>query len=295
MKNFALIGAAGFIAPKHMKAIKDTGNVLVTAFDPNDSVGVLDSYFPNCAFFTQFDAFDRHVNKLRGTEQQLDYVSICSPNYLHEAHSRFGMKSDCDVICEKPLSINPKNLDYLTQLEQKTGRRVYSVLQLRLHPDVQGLRQEGDLHPHLVTVKYVTPRGPWYDFSWKGDIKKSGGLVLNIGVHILDLLLWLFGPMQEFTVDVNERRRFQCCLQLERANVSLLLSINAGDNSGELAPSRQIAIDGKLLMLDKVFKDLHTDVYQDILGGGGFGIEDVRPAIELGTKLRFSNSPLLSL
>jgi len=284
--NFALIGAAGFIAPKHMKAIRDTGNVLVTAIDPNDSVGILDSYFPKCNFFTQFDAFDRYVNKLRGTKQQIDYVSVCSPNYLHEAHSRFGMKLGCDVICEKPLSINPENLDYLAQLEQETGQRVYSVLQLRLHPDVQRLRQIDNFYPRLVTVKYVTPRGPWYDFSWKGDIKKSGGLALNIGAHILDLLLWLFGPVQEFSIEKRTDRSLQCLLQLERTAVDLFLSINEEDGAEGFQPFRQMIIDGKKVALDRSFKDLHTEIYQGILDGKGFGIDDVRPSIELGEKLR---------
>src|SRR5882762_7774575 len=233
MKNFALIGAAGYIAPRHMKAIKETGNTLVAALDKFDSVGIIDSHFPQADFFTEFERFDRHIDKLRRQGRKIDYVSICSPNYLHDSHIRFALRHGADAICEKPLVLNPWNLDALTEIEKETGKRVYTILQLRLHPVIQQLKKEIDLaakDKHFnVNLTYITSRGGWYHHSWKGDESKSGGIATNIGIHFFDMLIWIFGGVKENILEKITDDRASGRLKLERANVKWFLSIDAED------------------------------------------------------------------
>lgn len=295
MKNFALVGAAGYIAPRHMQAIRDTGNRLVAALDPNDSVGILDSYFPDAHFFTEFERFDRHVDKLRRRDSpdRVHYVSICSPNYLHDAHVRFALRSGADAICEKPLVINPWNLDGLAELEREFGRRVHTILQLRLHPSLLALREKVRAAPgrrYRVGLTYITPRGRWYLASWKGDEARSGGVAANIGVHFYDMLLWLFGPLRATRTALREPTRTAGVLELAQADVEWYLSVDGADLAklGRPAgkPYRSIVIDGEELEFSDVFRDLHTESYAGILAGRGFGVEDVRPSIELLHRVR---------
>jgi len=297
LKRFALIGAAGYIAPRHMKAIEDTGNNLVAALDPNDSVGIIDRHFPDADFFVEFERFDRHVDKLRrkGAEHQVNYVSICSPNYLHDSHVRFGLRSDADVICEKPLVLNPWNIDGLKEIEEETGRRVNTILQLRLHPSIIALRQKLAKEPkdrkHEVELTYITSRGHWYLASWKGDERKSGGIATNIGVHFFDMLHFLFGKPQENTAHINEPQRASGYLEFENARVRWFLSISANDLPADVREKgqrtyRSITIDGDELEFSGGFEDLHTRSYEHILAGGGFSLDDGRTAIELVAGIR---------
>lgn len=295
MKNFALIGATGYIAPRHLQAIRDTDNRLVAALDPNDSAGILDSYFADAHFFTEFERFDRHVDKLRrrGSTDRIDFVSICSPNYLHDAHVRFALRSDAHAICEKPLVINPWNLDGLAELESDYGRRVYTILQLRLHPSLKALHVKIRANPDRrfrVSLTYITPRGRWYQASWKGDEAKSGGVATNIGVHFYDMLIWLFGAVQSSATGVREATRAAGVLSLQHADIDWYLSVDASDLAkiGKPAnkPWRSITIDGDELEFSDVFRDLHTESYAEILAGRGFGVDDVRPSIELLHRVR---------
>ncbi|MCE2935946.1 MAG: Gfo/Idh/MocA family protein [Cyclobacteriaceae bacterium] len=297
MKNFALIGAAGFIAPRHMKAIKETGNNLVAALDRFDSVGILDSYFPQADFFTEFERFDRHLDKLRRQGQKIDYVSICSPNYLHDSHIRFALRHQADAICEKPLVLNPWNLDSLLEIEQETGRRVYTILQLRLHPAIQQLREKVKAMPANkkmdVDLTYITSRGHWYHISWKGDLAKSGGVATNIGIHFFDMLIWVFGSVQQSHVTRLSDSTASGHLELERANVNWKLSIDANDLPPAVAAQgkrtyRSIVIAHEELEFSEGFTDLHTDSYRAILVGQGYGINDTRPSIELAHQIRNS-------
>ncbi len=295
MKNFALLGVAGFVAPRHLKAIADTGNRLIAACDPNDSVGVLDRYFLDAKFFTEFERFDRHLEKKRrqGEAERLHYLSICSPNYLHDAHARLALRLGADAICEKPLVINPWNLDQLLELERETGSRVYSVLQLRHLPSLIALREQVRARAGRAKVEltYITRRGAWYGVSWKGDPAKSGGLPTNIGIHFFDLLQWLFGPPEEIEVHENDEDRWSGFLALERADVRWLLSTRYLDlpqvtrEAGEAA-FRSITLDGEELEFSSGFTDLHRRVYEEILAGRGFGIEEARPSIELAYRIR---------
>jgi UDP-N-acetyl-2-amino-2-deoxyglucuronate dehydrogenase len=296
-KNFGLIGAAGYVAPRHMKAIRDTDNKLVAALDPNDSVGVLDSYSFDVSFFTEFERFDRHAEKLRrmGDEYRLHYVSIVSPNYLHDSHCRFALRIGADAICEKPLVLNPWNVDALQELEIETGQRIYSVLQLRLHPSIQELKRQVDQSPlekrFEVDLTYITSRGPWYFTSWKGDVHKSGGVATNIGVHFFDALLWIFGSVQESRVLVSEDKRAKGHLELERASVSWHLSVDQSElpEAATLAGMRtwrSLTLDGERFEFSDGFNDLHTAIYSDILQGGGFSLNDTRAAIELVQQIR---------
>ncbi|MEO8678939.1 MAG: Gfo/Idh/MocA family oxidoreductase [Vicinamibacterales bacterium] len=298
-KNFAMTGAAGFVAPRHLKAIKETGNRLVAAADPHDAVGVLDRYWFNVRFFTEIERFDRHLEKLHRSNDpdRVDYVSICSPNYLHDAHIRMALRAGADAICEKPLVINPWNLDALQDIERETGKRVYTVLQLRLHPDLIALRErlraEKGTARHQVTLTYITARGPWYDMSWKGREDRSGGLVTNIGIHFFDLLFWLFGPAREAEVHEREEKRMSGWVGLERADVSWFLSAEASDLPFEPQPGikttfRSIAVDGQEVEFSEGFTDLHTRVYEEMLAGRGFGIDDARPSIALTSMIRQS-------
>lgn len=293
MKNFALIGVAGYIAPRHLKAIKDTGNNLVAALDPFDSVGILDSYFPKTDFFVEFERFDRHIEKLKRQGINLDYVSVCSPNYLHDAHIRFGLRHGADVICEKPIVLNPWNIDVLAEIEKETGRQVFTILQLRLHPSVVALRQmvaASDKNKVFdVNLRYVTSRGNWYHFSWKGDVNKSGGIATNIGVHFFDMLIWVFGDVLENLVEYHEARRAAGLLKLERANVRWQLSIDENDLPEEAAGSRTFRstlIDGQTFEFSEGFTDLHTVCYQKILAGEGYGLAETKKAIEIVHQIR---------
>lgn len=297
IRNFALIGAGGYIAPRHMKAICDTGNRLVAALDKNDSVGILDSYSYETAFFTEFERFDRHVEKLRrqGDAVRIHYVSICSPNYLHDAHIRFALRIGADAICEKPLVLNPWNLDALAEMENETGRKVYTILQLRVHPAIISLRDKVRHQPagHRVQVDltYITSRGNWYFNSWKGDEAKSGGIATNIGIHFFDMLMWVFGPVRESQLHCKDPKKMAGYLSLEHADVRWFLSIDNCDlpeTAQQQCKStyRSIMMDGDEFEFSEGFTDLHTTVYREALAGRGFGIEDARPSIELVHRLR---------
>ncbi len=297
MKSFALTGTAGYVAPRHLKAIRDTGNRLVAALDPHDSVGVLDSYFPDAAYFSEFERFDRHLEMLRrgGEGRDVQYVTICSPNHLHDAHIRLALRIDADAICEKPLVLNPWNLDALAELEVETGRRVFTILQLRVHPALIDLRErlmaERAGRRHQVVLTYVTSRGLWYRYSWKGDAERSGGIATNIGVHFFDLLIWLFGGVEQSQVHLKQDERAAGAITLERADVSWFLSIDRSDLPFEPEPGmpatyRSITVDGKEIEFSGGFADLHTRVYEVTLAGCGFGIEDARPSIEFVGGLR---------
>jgi len=298
MTNFALIGAAGYVAPRHLKAIRDTGNRLVAAADPHDSVGVLDRWFPEARYFPEIERFDRHLEKLRRgpEEQRVSWVSICSPNYLHDAHVRLALRVGASTLCEKPLVISPWNLDQLAAVGQETGGRICTVLQLRLHPDLialrEGLGASSDRSTrHAVTLEYITGRGNWYHVSWKGVEERSGGLAMNIGVHFFDLLLWLFGPADRVEVLERTPSRMRGTLELARADVSWLLSVEMGDlpqaaRDAGRTTHRSIAIDGREVEFSTGFDDLHTRVYERALAGDGFGIEDARPSIELVHRIR---------
>ena len=297
MKNFALIGAAGYIAPRHMQAIKATGHRLVAAYDPNDSVGIIDSYFPEADFFTEFERFDRHVDKRRRAnhEKRIDYVSICSPNYLHDSHMRFALRSDADAICEKPLVLNPWNIDGLQEIERDSGRKINTILQLRVHPAIVDLRERvragrADTK-HEVDLTYITSRGHWYLQSWKGDPKKSGGIATNIGVHFFDMLHFIFGRLQENVVHLSSDTRAAGYLEYERARVRWLLSVDAEDvpqaarDAGQRT-YRSITVDGEEIEFSGGFTDLHTRSYEEILAGRGFGLEENRTAIETVAAIR---------
>jgi len=295
MKKFALIGAAGYIAPRHMKAIKDTNNDLVAAMDKNDSVGIIDSHFPEAAFFTEFERFDRHMEKIKRRGDSIDYVSICSPNYLHDAHIRFGLRYGADVICEKPIVLNPWNIDALEEIENDTGKRIYNILQLRLHASIIALKKKVDEGPkdkiYDFDLTYLTSRGNWYYASWKGDVEKSGGIATNIGVHFFDMLGWIFGKLKGNTVHVHTHDRAAGYLEFERARVRWFLSINYDVLPEEIKEKglrtyRSITIDGEEIEFSGGFTELHTLSYKDVLVGGGFRIGEARNAIELVHKIR---------
>ena len=298
MKNFALTGVAGYIAPRHLQAIKDTGNNLVAAMDPHDSVGILDRYFPGTSFFTEFERFDRHLEKLRRTksEEKVDFLSICSPNNLHDAHIRLGLRIGADAICEKPLVLNPWNLDQLQEIEKETGKKVFTVLQLRVHPALIKIKEELEKNQdnskkHDVLLTYITSRGPWYSYSWKGREDISGGVATNIGIHFFDMLMWLFGGVQKNLLFLKEKNKASGFIELQRANVRWYLSIDPKDLPKEATEKkkptfRSITIDGKELEFTEGFTDLHTKVYEEILNGKGFGIETARPSIETAYDIR---------
>lgn len=293
-KKFALIGAAGFVAPRHMKAIKDTGNELVAALDPNDSVGIIDSYFPNADFFVEFERFDRHIDKLRREGRGIDYVSICSPNYLHDAHIRFALKNGAHAICEKPLVLNPWNIDALQEIEQESGKNIFTILQLRLHQAVINLKEKVTKNPDKiwdVDLTYLTSRGHWYYTSWKGNSNKSGGISSNIGVHFFDMLIWIFGDVKQNIVHINTHDRSSGYLELDRAKVRWFLSINAEtlpEHIKEQGKStyRSLTIDDEEFEFSGGFTDLHSTSYEKILSGDGFKIEDARKAIETVYQIR---------
>ncbi len=297
MKNFALIGAAGYIAPRHMQAIKATGHQLVAAMDPNDSVGIIDSHFPQADFFTEFERFDRHVDKLRRANHRnsIDYVSICSPNYLHDSHIRFALRSGADAICEKPLVLNPWNIDGLLEIERDTGRKVHTILQLRVHPAIQALREQvrnarRDTR-HEVDLTYITARGQWYLRSWKGDARKSGGIATNIGVHFFDMLHFVFGELQENIVHLSTPQKAAGYLEYENARVRWFLSVDVNDVPPRVRATgqrtwRSITMDGTEIEFSGGFTDLHEKSYGEILAGRGFGLEDNRCAITTVAAIR---------
>lgn len=300
MKKFALIGAAGYIAPRHMKAIKDTGNELVAAIDKNDSVGVIDSYFPDADFFTEFERFDRHIDKLRRSSilEKIDFMSITSPNYLHDSHIRFALRSESNAICEKPLVLNPWNIDSLIEIEKDTGHKVNTILQLRLHPAIIELRNKVQSskseHKYEVDLTYITSRGNWYLQSWKGDDKKSGGIATNIGVHFYDMLHFVFGDLQENKVHFSSETKASGYLEYEHARVRWFLSIDLEDVPSEVRADgqrtyRSITCNNEEIEFSGGFTDLHTQSYKEILQGNGFGLEDNRIAIETVAKIRGMN------
>lgn len=298
MKTFALIGAAGYIAPRHMEAIKATGNTLVAAYDKHDSVGILDRYFPDTAFFTEFERFDRHLEKLRQNGEQVDFVSICSPNYLHDAHIRFALRIGANAICEKPMVLNPWNVKALASIEKESAGRIFNILQLRLHPSVMALKekvQNAGSRVWDIQLDYITSRGQWYLHSWKGDMSKSGGIATNIGVHFFDMLIWIFGDVRELIVRNHEDTDASGTLQLEKANVNWHLSIDAEKLPAECIKNgqrtfRAITIDKEQFEFSQGFTDLHIQSYQDILAGKGFGVMDALPSIEVVEKIRNSDN-----
>jgi UDP-N-acetyl-2-amino-2-deoxyglucuronate dehydrogenase len=298
MKNFAITGVAGYIAPRHLQAIKDTGNNLVAAVDPHDSVGILDRYFPGTSYFTEFERFDRHLEKLRRThsEEKADYLTICSPNNLHDAHIRLALRVGADAICEKPLVLNPWNLDQLQEIENETGKKVYTVLQLRVHPALVAIKKEmdkkkNDKIKHNVVLTYITSRGPWYTYSWKGREEVSGGIATNIGIHFFDLLMWMFGDVQKSHLFLREPAKAAGFIELKNANVKWFLSIDGRDLPEDAVENnrlthRSITIDGKELEFTEGFTDLHSKIYEDIINGNGFGIETARASIEAAYDIR---------
>lgn len=295
MKNFAVIGVGGYVAPRHLKAIKETGNCLLSACDRCDSVGILDSYFPDAAFFTEQELFDRHNSRLKERGKPLDYVSVCTPNYLHDAHTRYGLRLGADVICEKPVVLNPWNVDALEKVEQETGHKAYTILQLRLHPSVQALRRKVQEGPqdkvYDVDLTYITARGQWYYASWKGDEHKSGGVATNIGVHFYDMLAWIFGPVQKNVVHVKTHDRVAGYLELKQARVRYFLSINAEHLPQEsqrqnLRTYRAIVVDGENFEFSQGFTELHTASYEKILSGEGYRIAEARNYINIVYNIR---------
>lgn len=297
-KNFAIVGVGGYIAPRHLRAIRDTGNRLIAAADPKDSVGILDQYDFNVKFFTEIERFDRHLEKLRRgpLEGRMEYLTVCSPNYLHDAHCRLGLRLGADVICEKPLVINPWNLEALQEVEHETGHRISTILQLRVHPELIKLKQTLEVRDgtqHNVMLTYITGRGNWYHSSWKGQVEKSGGVATNIGVHFFDLLLWLFGSAGDIRVYHSDAYRMSGYIELESAHVSWFLSVDPNDLVLAHAPQgkntyRSITVDGKEVEFSEGFADLHTRVYEETLAGRGFGIDDARPSIQLTHRIRTS-------
>jgi len=295
MKNFILIGAAGYIAPRHMKAIKETGNNLIAAYDPYDGVGIMDSHFPQAHFFTEFERFDRHIEKLKRSGTKIDYVSICSPNYLHDSHIRYGLRIGADVICEKPLVLNPWNVDALIELEVEYNNKVHTILQLRHHEAILELKDKIVNGPadkvYAIDLTYITSRGNWYFTSWKGNEEKSGGIASNIGVHFFDMLQWIFGSMEEVTIDIKTKDTNSGTLKFRQANVNWYLSINAENlpqkaREKGLPTFRTLSIEGEDIEFSKGFTDLHTVSYQKILEGKGYGLTDAKNSIEIISKIR---------
>jgi len=295
LKNFALTGLAGYIAPRHLEAIKKTGNRLVAAVDPNDSVGIIDSFFPDASFFTEVERFDRHLEMTRREKNgdAIDYLTICSPNHLHDAHIRLALRVGADAICEKPLVMNPWNLDVLQELEEEYGQRVWTILQLRVHPSMieikKKLENSNSTKRKKVRLTYITSRGLWYHYSWKGDIERSGGIGTNIGIHFFDMLMWFFGNSDKNELHIRENNRMSGFLELENADVEWYLSLESSDLPPEAVGKttfRSITIDDEEIEFSGGFTDLHTRVYEEVLAGNGFGIDDARSSIELVHQLR---------
>ncbi len=297
MKNFALIGAAGYIAVRHMRAIQETKNNLICALDNFDSVGIIDSYFPDADFFTEYERFDRHFDKMKRKGTRIDYVSICTPNYLHDSHIRFALRQQSDAICEKPLVLNPWNIDALSEIEAETGKKINNILQLRLHPSIVKLKQEIEKGPkdkiYDIDLSYMTSRGSWYFQSWKAILEKSGGIATNIGVHFFDMLTWIFGDVKLNVVHLNEEKKAAGFLQLERARVRWFMSLDYNVIPEEqkkkgLRTFRSITVDGKEIEFSGGFTDLHTLSYKEIIKGNGFGLEEARKSIQTVYTIRNS-------
>jgi UDP-N-acetyl-2-amino-2-deoxyglucuronate dehydrogenase len=297
-KNFGLIGVAGYIAVRHLKAIKDTGNNLLASLDRFDSVGLLDSYFPNSDFFVEFERFDRHFDKLKRTGTKIDYVSICSPNYLHDSHIRFALRHQAEAICEKPIVLNPWNVDALQEIENETGRKIFTILQLRHHPRIIELREKIKNGPkdkvYDIDLSYITSRGNWYYISWKGDVQKSGGVATNIGIHFFDMLGWIFGDTTKIIVHVSRPNKAAGYLELENARVRWFLSIDYNDLPQTVKQSgkrtfRSITVEGEEIEFSEGFGDLHTTSYREIIGGRGFGLSDARQSVITAFTIRNSN------
>lgn len=295
VKNFALIGVAGYIAERHLKAIKDTENNLVATLDKFDCVGKIDSYFPGADFFTEYERFDRHIDKLKRENISIDYVSICTPNYLHDSHIRFALRQGADAICEKPVVLNPWNIDALQVIEKETGKKVNNILQLRLHPSIIELKKKIENSPkdkvYDIDLTYITSRGNWYFISWKGDVQKSGGVATNIGVHFFDMLTWIFGDVKENIVHISESSKNAGFLKLERANVRWFLSVDYNDIPNEIKEKgqrtyRSITVENEEIEFSGGFADLHTLTYQEILKGNGFGLEETKRSIETVFNIR---------
>jgi len=292
--NFALIGAAGYIAPRHMKAIRDTGNRLTALLDPYDGIGIIDSYFPEADYFSEPERFDRHLDKMRRAgDSKIDYVSICSPNYLHDAHIRMAMRNQADVICEKPLVLNPWNIDALAEIEHETGKRINNILQLRLHDSIRQLKEDTDKRNNEffdVDLTYITSRGRWYHHSWKGDVSKSGGIATNIGIHFFDMLTWIFGSVEQSVVHMHNDQKAAGFFRLKNANVRWFLSIDENDLPDEIKGQkrtfRSIRVNGSEFEFSEGFTELHTESYKQILAGNGFGLEDARRSIEMVYNIR---------
>src|SRR5579871_2348156 len=297
MATYVLIGAAGYIAPRHMRAMAETGGRLAAAYDPNDSVGIMDSHFPDAEFFTEFELFDRHVDELRRGGRKVDFMTICSPNYLHDAHCRFALRSGIDAICEKPLVLNPVDIDELAVIERDTGRRISTILQLRLHPAIIALRDRfaNTNKRHKVELTYIASRGRWYHTSWKGAETKSGGVATNIGVHFFDMLNFVFGPTSRNEAHLREGERAAGSLVCERADVSWFLSLDRNDlpesANGKKTTYRSITVDGEEVEFSEGFTDLHTRSYEEIIAGRGFGLDEVRPSIDIVSTFR--NAPII--
>jgi UDP-N-acetyl-2-amino-2-deoxyglucuronate dehydrogenase len=296
-KNFGIIGVAGYIAVKHLHAIKETGNNLLASLDRFDSVGRIDSYFPESDFFVEFERFDRHFDKLKRTGTKIDYVSICSPNYLHDSHIRFALRHQAEAICEKPIVLNPWNIDALQEIENETGRKIYTVLQLRLHPKILELREKIRTGPkgkiYDIDMTYITSRGNWYSISWKGDIQKSGGVATNIGIHFFDMLSWIFGETRKNIVHISETHKAAGYLELENARVRWFLSLDYDDIPVSYRESgkrtyRSITVDGEEIEFSEGFADLHTMTYREILAGRGFGLKEARQSVETAYTIRNS-------
>ena len=294
-KNFALIGVAGYIAVRHLKAIHETQNNLVAALDVYDSVGIIDSYFPYTDFFVEFERFDRHIDKLRREGKQVDYISICSPNYLHDSHIRFALRSQANAICEKPLVLNPWNFEGLADYEKETGKKVFNVLQLRLHPSIKALRDRIRQGPedkiHDIDLTYITGRGNWYHYSWKGNLQKSGGIATNIGIHFFDMLIWIFGDVKKNITHQLEESKASGYLELQQARIRWYLSIDANDLPAEVKKKgqrtyRSITMDDEEIEFSHGFNDLHTQTYREILAGNGFGLEESKKSIEVVYTIR---------
>lgn len=297
MKNFALIGVAGYIAPRHLKAIKDTNHQLIAALDKFDSVGIMDSYFPNADFFIEFERFDRHIEKIKRNGTHLDYVSICTPNYLHDSHIRMALRRGADAICEKPLVLNPWNVDALIDIEKESGNKIHTILQLRLHPSIIALKNRVennvDNKKYDIDLTYITSRGSWYNISWKGDESKSGGVTTNIGIHFYDMLSWVFGDVQESQVHLREKSKASGYLEFEKARVRWFLSIDENDLPQDVKKKQQrtfrsITINNSAIEFSGGFTELHTESYKKILEGKGFGLPDAKPSIEIVHSIRNS-------
>lgn len=300
MKNFAMTGVAGYIAPRHLKAIKETGNNLIAALDPHDSVGILDSFFANTRFFKEFERFDRHLDKMRRSNHghAIDYLTICSPNYLHDAHIRLALRLGADAICEKPLVLNPWNIDALAEMEKETGRKIFNVLQLRQHNAIAQLKKniKNDIPntKHDIILTYVTTRGSWYNNSWKGELEKSGGVATNIGVHFFDMLGWIFGKVESNKIYIKEPRRVSGLLELENANVRWFLSLEPEDLPKDVIAKgtrthRSLQINNEEFNFSEGFTDLHTKVYEAILNGKGYGLDETRQSIDIVYNIRNDN------